>query len=83
VQHDQGIALASDHNLHLRFSYRDHFLSRRHRGRLLSGDGLRIETIAVAGLDRKGVPETDPAGRVKRARFGENYSERIETWEDR
>jgi hypothetical protein len=28
------------------------------------------------------VPETDPAGRVKRARFGENYAERIETWED-
>jgi hypothetical protein len=38
-------------------SYRDHFLARRHRGRLLSGDGLRVETIAVDGLDRKGVQE--------------------------
>lgn len=27
--------------------------------------------------------ETDPAGRVRRARYGETYTERIETWEDR
>jgi hypothetical protein len=27
--------------------------------------------------------ELDASGRVKRARFGENSSERIETWEDR
>jgi hypothetical protein len=27
--------------------------------------------------------ETDPAGRVRRARFGGNYTDRIETWEDR
>ncbi len=39
--------------------------------------------------DGYGVPgelvvfELDAAGRVKRARFGENSSERIETWEDR
>jgi hypothetical protein len=34
-------------------------------------------------LTGKGCPETDPAGRVTPARFGENYSEWIETWEDR
>ncbi len=46
-------------------------------------------TFRVETTDGYGVPgelvvfELDPAGRVKRARFGENYSERIETWEDR
>ncbi len=27
--------------------------------------------------------EVDAAGRVTRARFGENYTERIGSWEDR
>jgi len=46
-------------------------------------------TFRVESSDGYGVPgelmvfELDPAGRVRRARFGENYSERIETWEDR
>jgi len=46
-------------------------------------------TFRVETTDGYGIPgelvvfETDPAGRVTRARFGENYSERIETWEDR
>ena len=46
-------------------------------------------TFRVDTTDGYGIPgelvvfELDPAGRVKRARFGENYSERIETWEDR
>jgi D-alanyl-D-alanine carboxypeptidase len=46
-------------------------------------------TFRVETTDGHGIPgelvvfETDPAGRVTRARFGENYSERIETWEDR
>ncbi len=45
--------------------------------------------LAPATLDGYGIPgelvvfEVDPAGRVRRARFGENYTERIETWEDR
>jgi len=46
-------------------------------------------TFRVETTDGYGIPgelvvfETDPAGRVTRARFGENYSERIGTWEDR
>ena len=46
-------------------------------------------TFRVETPDGYGIPgelvvfETDPAGRVRRARFGENYMERIETWEDR
>jgi hypothetical protein len=46
-------------------------------------------TFRVETADGYGVPgelvvfELDPAGRVKRVRFGENPSERIETWEDR
>ena len=46
-------------------------------------------TFRVETTDGYGIPgelvvfETDPAGRVRRARFGENYTERIETWEDR
>ena len=46
-------------------------------------------TFRVETPDGYGIPgelvvfETDPAGRVRRARFGENYTERIETWEDR
>jgi len=46
-------------------------------------------TFRVETTDGYGVPaelavfETDPAGRVTRARFGENYVERIETWADR
>ena len=46
-------------------------------------------TFRVETADGYGVPgelvvfELDPAGRVKRVRFGENSSERIETWEDR
>ena len=46
-------------------------------------------TFRVETHDGYGVPaelvvfETDPAGRVTRARFGENYTERIETWADR
>jgi CubicO group peptidase (beta-lactamase class C family) len=46
-------------------------------------------TFRVETTDGYGIPgelvvfETDPAGRVTRARFGENYSERMETWEDR
>jgi len=46
-------------------------------------------TFRVETTDGYGVPgelvvfETDPAGRVTRARFGENYTERIETWADR
>jgi CubicO group peptidase (beta-lactamase class C family) len=46
-------------------------------------------TFRVETTDGYGVPgelavfELDLAGRVKRVRFGENYSDRIETWEDR
>lgn len=46
-------------------------------------------TFQVETTDGYGIPgelvvfETDPTGRVRRARFGENYTERIETWEDR
>ena len=46
-------------------------------------------TFRVETADGYGIPgelvvfETDPAGRVRRARFGENYTERIETWEGR
>jgi CubicO group peptidase (beta-lactamase class C family) len=46
-------------------------------------------TFRVETTDGYGIPgelvvfETDPTGRVRRARFGENYTERIETWEDR
>jgi CubicO group peptidase (beta-lactamase class C family) len=45
---------------------------------------FRVETTDGYGIPGELVVfETDPAGRVTRARFGENYSERIETWEDR
>lgn len=46
-------------------------------------------TFRVETPDGYGIPgelvvfELDAAGRVKRARFGENHSERIEAWEDR
>lgn len=44
-------------------------------------------TFRAETTDGYGIPgelvvfEVDPAGRVRRARFGENYTERIETWE--
>jgi len=45
---------------------------------------FRVETTDGYGIPGEMVTfEVDPAGRVKRARFGENSSERIETWEDR
>jgi len=45
-------------------------------------------TFRVESSDGYGIPgelvrfEVDPTGRVRRARFGENYTERIESWED-
>jgi hypothetical protein len=45
-------------------------------------------TFRVESADGYGIPgelvvfEVDSHGRVKRARFGENYSERVETWEE-
>jgi len=46
-----------------------------------------VHTFRVETSDGYGIPgelvvfEVDPAGRVRRARFGENPMERIETWE--
>ncbi len=46
-------------------------------------------TFRVETKDGYGIPaelvvfETDAAGRVTRAKFGENYTQRIESWEDR
>ena len=45
-------------------------------------------TFRVESKDGYGIPgelaafEVDATGRVVRVRFGENYTERIETWED-
>jgi D-alanyl-D-alanine carboxypeptidase len=59
---------------------------------LLAPSTLKLvgeHTFRVETTDGYGIPgelvvfETDPTGRVRRARFGENYTERIETWEDR
>jgi D-alanyl-D-alanine carboxypeptidase len=45
---------------------------------------FRVETTDGFGIPGELVVfETDPAGRVRRARFGENYTERVETWEGR
>ncbi len=46
-------------------------------------------TFRVETKDGYGIPgelavfEVDPAGRVTRVRFGENFTDRIESWEDR
>jgi D-alanyl-D-alanine carboxypeptidase len=45
---------------------------------------FRVETKDGYGIAGElAVFEVDAAGRVTRARFGENYTERIESWEDR
>ena len=45
---------------------------------------FRVETKDGYGMAGELVIfEVDAAGRVTRARFGENYTERIESWEDR
>src|SRR2546425_7975239 len=50
------LALASDHDVHFGVSDGDHFLASRHRSRLLSGDGIKVETVAAGGPDRDRVP---------------------------
>jgi hypothetical protein len=46
-------------------------------------------TFRVETRDGYGIPgelvvfEVDATGRVTRVRFGENYTERVESWEDR
>ena len=44
---------------------------------------FRVETTDGYGIPAEPVVfEVDAAGRVTRAKFGENYTQRIETWED-
>jgi len=53
------------------------------------GEPVAEHTFRVETKDGYGIPaelvvfEVDTAGRVTRAKFGENYTQRIESWEDR